>query len=85
MAVNGTRFVKMGQNRLESIKWIHRGPHWSKRVNIGPNRFKLILIGLNRSKKINMISYGIIWSKIVHIFTKNYTNGSGITRSPGLV
>ena len=45
-------------------------PNWSKGVNIGLNRFKLIQIGLKWSKKTNIICYGLIWSKIVQILTK---------------
>ena len=50
---------------------------------------KQVYIDLNRSKQVkqksNMIFYGLIWSKIVVILTKNHSNESGITRSPGLV
>ena len=81
----GTNQVQMGHLSLNRSKWVQMGPYGSKLVQMGQYRSKLIKICLNRSKKSNMICYGLVRYKVIHILTKNHPNGSGITRSLGLV
>ena len=51
------------------------GPKWSKKSTI--NSIWMAFI--------TRFNLDLVWSKIVQLFTKNHPNGSGITRSPGLV
>ena len=69
---------KWSQNVQYGLKWssmVPNGPKWSKKIDHKFNRMAFIA-------RFNLV---LVWSKIVQIFTKNHPNGSGITRSPGLV
>ena len=86
--IKGTKQVQMGQIGPNMSKWVQIGQQGSKLVQMGQYRCKQVPIDLHRSKYANksyMICYGLIWSKMVKILTKNQPNGSGIPRSPGLV
>ena len=51
----------------------------------GPKRSKKINHKFNRIAFITRFNLVLVWSKIVQMLTKSHPNGSGITRSPGLV
>ena len=66
------------QNVQYGLKWsssVPNGPKWSKKIDHTFNRMVFIT-------RFNLV---LVWSKIVKNFTKSHPNGSGITRSPGLV
>ena len=83
MPPNESKWPTLDPNCSKWLQIAQIDSNWSIQVQTGPNMSKLIQIDSNRSNKFK---YDMIWSKMVHNLTKkNHPNGSGITRSPGLV
>ena len=83
------KWSKSVRNGPKGQKWsqnVQYGPKWSSTVPNGPKRFlkksTINLIGWPFYPCSTWLLYGLKWSKF---WLKNHPNGSGITRSPGLV
>ena len=70
------------KNGPKMFNMVLNGLQWSQMVLNGLRKSTINSIGWPGSTRFNLV---LVWSKIVQILTKSHPNGSGITRSPGLV